>query len=515
MIGFAGFGLLLLLLALVLMMRSGWPTCAVLLGVCALGAAVGAAFGGFDAGLLGSLPGRVVGLLDHDLLQALALYALVGALLHRLQLAGDLHAGLQRALARAWPRSAPALASLSLGALLAPMNGSVGASVMALSQVGAGASHEPSPPAAQGDALGLPSARQAALVAVASTLGVVVPPSLVLLLLGDAMLRAHTEGLNLARQLHLPLADANLRVMNTQDLLQAVLVPAAALLLGWWGITAWRMRSGTAADAARRAAAPSHRRESAALAIVPSVIAVLLTLVAIGQVRAVEAAATAGVLLLLWGALSGRLTRRLLWQALDDAMALTGALFALLLAATSFSLLLRGLGTDRLVAEWMLQFQGQPMLATFVAMALLLACAFVLDAFELIFLVVPIVMPPLLAQVGDAAWVAVLALLVLQAGFLLPPFGYAVVLARGAAGSPTSTSAPARPPMRAMAQALMPYLAWLACVLALVAAAPQITLWLRTAPLTLTTGPAMNNDDVERMMRAMSQPPEAASTPSR
>ena len=545
MIGFAGFGLLLLLLALVLMMRSGWPTCAVLLGVCALGAAVGAAFGGFDAGLLGSLPGRVVGLLDHDLLQALALYALVGALLHRLQLAGDLHAGLQRALARAWPRSAPALASLSLGALLAPMNGSVGASVMALSQVGAGASHEPSPPAAQGDALGLPSARQAALglpsarqaalglpsarqaalglpsarqaalVAVASTLGVVVPPSLVLLLLGDAMLRAHTEGLNLARQLHLPLADANLRVMNTQDLLQAVLVPAAALLLGWWGITAWRMRSGTAADAARRAAAPSLRRATAALAIVPSVIAALLTLVAIGQVRAVEAAATAGVLLLLWGALSGRLTRRLLWQALDDAMALTGALFALLLAATSFSLLLRGLGTDRLVAEWMLQFQGQPMLATFVAMALLLACAFVLDAFELIFLVVPIVMPPLLAQVGDAAWVAVLALLVLQAGFLLPPFGYAVVLARGAAGSPTSTSAPARPPMRAMAQALMPYLAWLACVLALVAAAPQITLWLRTAPLTLTTGPAMNNDDVERMMRAMSQPPEAASTPSR
>jgi TRAP-type mannitol/chloroaromatic compound transport system permease large subunit len=171
----------------------------------------------------------------------------------------------------------------------------------------------------------------------------------------------------------------------------------------------------------------------------------------------------------------------------------------------------------------MLQFQGQPMLATFVAMALLLACAFVLDAFELIFLVVPIVMPPLLAQVGDAAWVAVLALLVLQAGFLLPPFGYAVVLARGAAGSAppasTSTSTPvparSRPAMRAMAQALMPYLAWLACVLALVAAVPQITMWLRTAPLTLTTGPAVNNDDVERMMRAMSQRPESASAPSR
>ena len=60
----------------------------------------------------------------------------------------------------------------------------------------------------------------------------------------------------------------------------------------------------------------------------------------------------------------------------------------------------------------------------------MVACSFVLDAFEMIFLVVPLVMPPLLTVVPDPAWVATLTLLVLQMGFLLPPLGYAVVMSR-------------------------------------------------------------------------------------
>jgi TRAP-type mannitol/chloroaromatic compound transport system permease large subunit len=154
----------------------------------------------------------------------------------------------------------------------------------------------------------------------------------------------------------------------------------------------------------------------------------------------------------------------------------------------------------------MLSLQGQPMLATAAAMALLLACAFVLDAFELIFLVVPVVMPPLLAQVGDAAWVAVLALLVLQAGFLLPPFGYAVVLARGQQRP--------RAALGALAAALAPYLVWLGLVGLLVAVAPQTTRWLRTSPPTLESSHAPAADDVEQMIRNMSPGPSSpASAP--
>ena len=105
-------GLLLLLLALVLMLTSGWPTYAVLLGICSFGAALGLSIGAFDAALLGSLPGRVIGLLEHDLLQALALYALVGALLEHLVLADSLYGGLQRLFGPALPGAAPELAGL-------------------------------------------------------------------------------------------------------------------------------------------------------------------------------------------------------------------------------------------------------------------------------------------------------------------------------------------------------------------------------------------------------------------
>ena len=485
-------GLALLALALALMMTTGWPTYAVLLGTCTVGALAGLALGAFDLALLQNLPWRIVGLLEHDLLQALALYALVGALLNRLALAGHLYEGLRKLLAFVAPRAAPELAGMVLGLLLAPMNGSVGASLLTLARTaGQGWARE-----------GLPPARRTALVAVTSTLGVIVPPSLVLLLLGDAMLRAHTEGLNMARELALPSASAASRVVNTQDILQAALVPAAALLVGWLAV-AWFGARGKPRDAAPRE--QLSRGEGWTLLLVPLLIGGLLVLVTLGKVRAVEGAAAACVLLLAWGLVSRQLTRAVLWQVLDDAMALTGALYALLVAATTFSLLLRGFGTDGLIAQLMLSLQQHPMLGLAVVLAVLLAFAFVLDAFELIFLIVPIVMPPALAQLDDAAWIATLTLLVLQAGFLLPPFGYALVLARG--------QVKPRPPAAAIARVLAPYLAVLAAVTALVMALPQTTRWLRTSPTALAPAEPMNDEAVERLMREMAPPDTGDSAP--
>ena len=250
---------------------------------------------------------------------------------------------------------------------------------------------------------------------------------------------------------------------------------------------------------------PLTRGERWTLGVVPTLIVALLALVSTGRVRAVEAAATAGVLLLVWGVASRQLTLRRLAQVQDDAMALTGALFALLVAAVTFSLVLRAYGTDALVAEWMRALQGQPLLAMGVVLAVLLGSAFVLDAFELIFLIIPIVMPPLLALVDDAAWVAALTLLVLQAGFLLPPLGYALVLSR-------AQVAP-RPAMGAVARALAPYLLCLAGVIVLVMAVPATTQWLRSTPATLPEM-SIQGDDLDALMREMSQPEAPAPAPA-
>ena len=176
-----GFALLLLVGCGILF--TGLPAFVVLITAAALGACIGLATDTFPLALLGALPGRLINLFESDLLQALPLYVTMGLLLDRLPVADALY----RASIAVLPRkpSAPMVSGMLLGALLGPMNGSVGASVLGLSRVVA-------PKLA---AEGVPPAKREALIAVASTLGVLVPPSLVLILLSDAMLQcAHLRG---------------------------------------------------------------------------------------------------------------------------------------------------------------------------------------------------------------------------------------------------------------------------------------------------------------------------------
>jgi len=112
-------GVAMFAVAIVLMIGTGLPVYAVLLGVTALFGALGVALGAFQWQLLSALPSRVVGLLEHDLLQALALYALIGSLLNRLPLAGLMHAGGERLFARS--PAAAQLSALGVGALLATL----------------------------------------------------------------------------------------------------------------------------------------------------------------------------------------------------------------------------------------------------------------------------------------------------------------------------------------------------------------------------------------------------------
>jgi len=452
-------GLWMLAMAAVLMLATGLPAWVVLTGVALAFSVAGVVLGAFEPGLLAALDSRLVGLLENDLLQALPLYVLMGALINRLPLADVLFRAGSRALR--WTGRGGALAGLGLGVILAPMSGSVGASASMLART-----VYPRLPAGGGG-----SAPNLALVCMASTLGVVIPPSLVLILLGDAMLRAHTEAANVAR-----LAG---RIINTQDVFHAALVPAGILLALCIAIV-MVTRPGAAPDSmdSKPVRAGEWIVATATLALVVG----LLAAVALGYLYAVEAAATGGVALAAYGFASRTLDRKVLAETLEDTMALTGALFALLVGATFFTLVQRGFGTDRWLAGLFSQFSGSPALLLAAVLAGLAACALVLDAFEMIFVVIPLVIPPLLTRVTDATWVAVLTLLILQASFLVPPFGYAVLMARSRVRE--------RVPTIALARALAPYVVAQALVLAVVIAFPRI-LWrddssdsLRAAPST-------------------------------
>jgi len=424
-------GFALLLLVGVGIVGTGLPAAVILIMAASVGAVAGLLTDTIPTMLLWALPGRLINLFENDLLQALPLYVTMGLLLDRLPIADVLYRAANAILPRS--PSAPLVSGMALGALLGPMNGSVGASVLGLSRV-------ISP---RLSAEGVPPATRDAVVAVASTLGVLLPPSLVLILLGDTMLSAHTIAVTQTGRTD--------RVVNTQDIFHAALLPAGIFLVLCFALAWFAGRTATRTIKPE----PLTLNQGLLAAFALAALVLLLGGVATGYFYAVEAAAMGGFALLTAGLLTGRLKGPVLRGLLHDAIAITGALFSLLLAATTFTLVLRLLGTDRLVNNLVGAIPGGDVLVVAVVLGMIGLCAFVLDAFEIIFVIVPIVIPPLLVRVADVRWVSVLVLLTLQSSFLLPPFGYALMMVRGVAKNPA--------PFRPFVRALIPFLAaqWL------------------------------------------------------
>ena len=456
------------------MLTTGLPVFAVMIGVSGIFATIGVALGAFPFATLTALPSRVIGLLESDLLQALPLYILMGGLLNRLPLADIVF--------RAGTRLAgPVLAGIGLGALLAPMNGSVGASVAMLSRVVRPRLLD----------RGVPPAASLAAICAASTLGVVVPPSLVLILFGDAMMRAHTEALNVTRQMT--------RVINTQDVFRGALVPAA-LVLALYLLAGWLCGRRRGRHAAPPPALALTAWEWAAAGATAGGIGTLLGGVVLGYLYAVEAAAAGAVVLCIIALTTGALLGDRLRRLLADTMAVTGALFALFLAATTFTMVFRAFDSDRLLVSMVTAMPGGAAGAAALVLLMIGVCALVLDAFEIILVIVPLLMPPLLMRAPDAVWDAVLVMLVLQASFLIPPFGYAVMMARGLS--------PDRIGLPALLRALGPYLAAQGVVVALTIAVPNLV--HLTSPNDTAITPTMTDAEARHRVMAIPAPEENA-----
>jgi tripartite ATP-independent transporter DctM subunit len=482
----AWMGLALLIMVGAGIVTTGLPAAVVLIMVAVFGAAIGVIAGAIDTSTLWALPSRLINLLENDLLQALPLYVAMGLLLDRLPVAEALYRAANAILPR--KPSAPAVSGMLLGALLGPMNGSVGASVLALSRVVA--------PRLAAEAIAVP--HRHAIVAVASTLGVLVPPSLVLILLSDAMLSAHTIAVTATGR-----AD---RVVNTQDIFHAALVPGGIFLVLCLGLSWFVGRN--AAKLPARTPLAAGQGFIAGVALLS--LLVLLGGVALGYFYAVEAAAMGAFALLVAGLVTGRLRRKVLSELLRDTIALTGALFSLLLAATTFTMVLRLLGTADLAGQIVSSIPGGDVAAVAVVLGVIALSALALDAFEIIFVVVPIVIPPLLIRVADARWVSVLVLLTLQSSFLLPPFGYALMMVRGTLKEQIS--------LRAFIRALSPFLVAQWGLLLLVLLFPSLTHVGKSLEDDRRFAPAALTDEefnkrINEMIRLPELDPEGRSEP--
>ena len=401
----------------------GFPVAFTLVGTAILMAAVGSVLGMFDFHLLSALPLRVVGLMENDLLQAVPLFLYLGVVLERSTLAADLLEGLSSLFGRR--AGGIGIASFIIGALFAPMTGAVGATVLTIGL------------------LALPSMLEAGydkrlasgIVCSAGTLGTILPPSIVLILLGSFMQSATVEA-QLAR------GATVVNPLTVEDLYLGAFGPGALVLglgISYVALVAYFRPERCPPAPAMLTHPLSFGALIFRLFLPLGLIVALLGAIVTGMMYTVEAAASGAIGATLYVLARRQLTLDRLAATVQSVMKLTAMMFMLLIGATTFSLVFRGFSGDVYVTHLMSSLPGGTVGPVAVVMAVCFGLGFFLDALEIIFLVVPIAMPPLLFLGADPVWLAVLTAINLQTSFLHPPFGFALFFMRSVAPRSIST----------------------------------------------------------------------------
>ena len=162
--------------------------------------------------------------------------------------------------------------------------------------------------------------------------------------------------------------------------------------------------------------------------------------------------------------------QRQIFVALRSAVEITSMVFLILIGASLFSLVFRGFGGDDLVADMLHATPGGKWGALIIAMLVMFVLGFFLDFIEIVFVVVPLVTPPLIIMGFDPVWLAILMALNLQTSFLTPPFGFALFYLRGAAPKEVTTMD--------IWKGALPFIGLQILVILLVALIPSLATWL-------------------------------------
>jgi len=308
-----------------------------------------------------------------------------------------------------------------VGALLAASTGIVGATVVTMGLLSLPAMMR----------AGYDPKLAAGTICAAGTLGQIIPPSTVLIFVGDIL-----QGAN--QQAQLELGNLSPDPISVGQLFAGAMIPGLALValyLGWIlfkSIAEPRSCPPIEMSSERRAGLPGRVFGALApplllmLAVLGSILAGIATPTESASVGAVGAMLLAGV--------KNRFDRRVLHEVMRQTLSITSMIFVILLGASVFSLVFRGLGGENLVHDALASMPGGVFAAVLAVMAVIFVLGFFLDTFEIIFIVVPIAAPALIKLGVDPIWLGVMIGVNLQASFLTPPFGFALFYLRGVAG---------------------------------------------------------------------------------
>jgi len=401
----------------------GYPVAFTLAGSGLMFATLGFQLGVFDWVILNGLASRYFGVMTNEVLVAVPLFVFMGVMLERSKLAEQLLTTMGQLFGSM--RGGLGLSVVVVGALLAASTGIVGATVVTMGL------------------LSLPAMMRAGydpklacgIICASGTLGQIVPPSAVLIFMGDLL-----QGANQQAQL----AMGNVpKPLSVGQLFAGALIPGLlliALYIGWVmvkSLTDPKSCPPLTMTAAEKAGL--WRRVMVALVPPLALIVAVLGSILSGIATATESASVGAAGAMTLALLNRQLTLNILREVMRSTLTISSMVFVILIGASVFSLVFRGLGGEHLVEEVLSAVPGGQLGAVIVVMVLMFLLGFFLDTFEIIFIMVPIAAPVLIKMGVDPLWLGVAMGVNLQTSFMTPPFGFSLFYLRGVASNLVST----------------------------------------------------------------------------
>lgn len=417
---------LLMFLAICLTLMAGYPVAFTLAGTALAFAFGGELLGLFDGSFLQALPNRIFGIMNNDTLIAVPLFVFMGVMLERSKVAENL---LDTMASLFGPlRGGLAISVTVVGMLLAASTGIVGATVVTMGLLSLPIMLK----------RGYSPALAAGTICASGTLGQIIPPSIILVLLGDVLASAYQQA-QLSQGIFSP------ETVSVGDLFVGALIPGL-LLVGLYvlyliGAAFFFPASSPALPAEARALRGKALLLRVVTVLVPPLLLILAVLGSImgGLATPTEAASVGAVGAMLLALAQRQFTLAILREVTRATTQVTSMVFLIFIGASLFSLVFRGYGGDTLVEEWLTGLPGGPFAAMAVVMLVMFLLGFILDFIEIIFVVVPIVAPVLLAMDINPVWLGIMFAMNLQTSFLTPPFGFALFYLRGVAPAGVTT----------------------------------------------------------------------------
>ena len=445
---------LLLLLLVCSALLLGYPVAFTLGGVSIIFALICVPFGIFDPTIFKSIPIRIFGIMNNVTLLAVPLFIFMGTILERSGIAAKMLENMSTAFKNI--KGGLSISIIIVGALLAASTGIVGATVVTMGLM--------SLPTLISQ--GYEKSFSAGLVASTGTLGQIIPPSIVLILLAEMLQGANEEaGLLTGDLAPLP--------VTAIDLFAGALLPGL-MLVGFFIIyilfTARLHPDKLPLKITNKPKAEIWK--NALFEVIPPIFLILAVLgsIFLGVATPTESASVGAAGAAILALLRRDLNLKNISEAAITTVKMSSFVFIILIGASMFSLVFRGFQGDEMISNFLTNIPGGEYGALIIVMLTIFILGFFLDYIEIIFVIIPLVGPGLIANGADPLWLGILISLNLQTSFLTPPFGFSLFFLRGVAPENVKTSN--------IYAGVVPFIFIQIIAILLVFAFPQIATWL-------------------------------------